>query len=107
MKDKEKLMKTLVKSKIVYANMNFSGIHGLKYYDDGYVREGSSQSSFYKWNCRILYKSRINNHGIYTWDFIRTSGYESALAYGSYLGALIDNKYKFIFIGESVPGNNE
>ncbi len=41
MKDKEKLMKTLVKSKIVYANMNFSGIDGLKYYDNGYVKEGT------------------------------------------------------------------
>ena len=40
MKDKEKLMKKLVKSKLVYANMNFSGIDGLKYYDDGYVKEG-------------------------------------------------------------------
>ncbi|WP_337859807.1 nicotinate-nucleotide--dimethylbenzimidazole phosphoribosyltransferase [Ferroplasma sp.] len=41
MKDKEMLMKKLVGSKLIYANMNFSGMDGLKYYDQGYVKEGT------------------------------------------------------------------
>ncbi len=30
--------------------------------------------------------------------------YENAINYGEYIGKLIDNKYKYIFIAESVPG---
>ncbi len=41
MRDKEKLMKKLVGQKLLYSNMNFSGINGLKYYDEGYVKEGT------------------------------------------------------------------
>lgn len=41
MKDKEKLMRKLAGQSVLYANMNFSGITGLKYYDEGYVKEGT------------------------------------------------------------------
>lgn len=41
MKDKDKLMRKLAGQSVLYANMNFSGITGLKYYDEGYVKEGT------------------------------------------------------------------
>jgi uncharacterized protein (TIGR00303 family) len=41
MRDKKELMEKLVGSKLIYANTDFSGIEGLKYYEEGYVKEGT------------------------------------------------------------------
>ena len=39
--DKNNLMKNIVKDNLIYSNTDFSGINGLKYYENGYVKEGT------------------------------------------------------------------
>lgn len=41
MKDKRDLMEKLAGSNIIYANTDFTGMRGLEYYEDGYVKEGT------------------------------------------------------------------
>ena len=41
MKDKRDLMEKLAGSNIIYADTNFTGMKGLEYYEEGYVKEGT------------------------------------------------------------------
>ena len=41
MKDKRDLMEKLAGSSIIYADTDFTGMEGLEYYEDGYVKEGT------------------------------------------------------------------
>ena len=41
MNDKKDLMEKLVGSNIIYANTDFTGMRGLEYYEEGYVKEGT------------------------------------------------------------------
>ncbi len=41
MNDDHNLMKNIVNDNVMYSNTDFSGINGLKYYENGYVKEGT------------------------------------------------------------------